>query len=91
MTPRQFSPQCGDNFHVWEGLRKAYHVVQRLLAKTAPVTGLQLTAYCCDEFSAVLGSASFKYFSPDAASDLPVQGGERRIRGDRNLTLGILN
>jgi hypothetical protein len=85
------SPQCGDNFRVWKSFCEANHVVERLLAKTASVTRLQLTAYRCEQFSAVLGSASFKDVCPDATSDLPVQSGERRIRSDRNLTLGILN
>ena len=45
----------------------------------------------CKNGKIILGTASFKDVCPDATSDLPVQGGERRIRSDRNLTLGILN
>jgi hypothetical protein len=79
------SPQRGDNLGVWKNIGELDHTSQVLLPEPATVAGLQLSPHCGDNLGAVLGTPPLEYLRADMIPELPVQRGQRGVRGDGDL------
>ena len=86
VRPPQLSQQCCDNWPFGKHLGELHHPAEVLLAKTAAVLCFEPPSRGRDEPRAIVGATALQDLGPDAGAELPVQRGQRGVRGNRDVS-----